>query len=157
MPKRQRDIQGLDRQIISMYAKGISTWDISQHIESLHGFEVSAELISKVTDKILSEIQGWQNRALINVYAIMFFDAIYYPVRTEDIVKQPAVYLAIGIDLNGDRDRLSNRPFISSSINPSYFQHPKEFYQRGFLLTKYSYELRGKIRAIVYASGCRYG
>lgn len=104
VPKYKRDIQGLDSQIISMYAKGMSTRDISSHIESLYGAEVSAETISKITDRILPEIKEWQNRPLKPLYAIMFFDAIHYPVRTEGLVKQRAVYIAIGIDLDGNRD-----------------------------------------------------
>ncbi|MGI6452214.1 MAG: IS256 family transposase [Syntrophomonadaceae bacterium] len=104
VPKYKRDIQGLDNQIISMYAKGMSTRDISTHIESLYGAEVSAETISKITDRILPEIKEWQNRPLKPLYAMMFFDAIHYPVRTEGLVKQRAVYIAIGIDLDGNRD-----------------------------------------------------
>lgn len=104
VPKYKRDIQGLDSQIISMYAKGMSTRDISSHIESLYGAEVSAETISKITDRILPEIKEWQNRPLKPLYAIMFFDAIHYPVRTEGLVKQRAVYIAIGIDMDGTRD-----------------------------------------------------
>lgn len=83
VPKYQRDISGLDGQIISMYAKGMSTRDISEHIESLYGASVSAETISKITDKVLPEIKEWQNRPLKPLYALIFFDAIHYPVRTE--------------------------------------------------------------------------
>ena len=104
VPKHQREIKGLDKQIISMYAKGMSTRDISAHIESLYGAEVSAETISKITDKILPEIKEWQNRPLKPLYALMFFDAIHYPVRTEGMVRQRAVYIAIGVDMNGERD-----------------------------------------------------
>ena len=104
VPKHQREIKGLDNQIISMYAKGMSTRDIAEHIRSLYGAEVSAETISRVTDKILPEIKEWQNRPLKSVYALMFFDAIHYPIRTEGMVRQRAVYIAIGIDLNGHRD-----------------------------------------------------
>ncbi|MGI6545135.1 MAG: IS256 family transposase [Fastidiosipilaceae bacterium] len=104
VPKHQREIKGLDKQIISMYAKGMSTRDISAHIESLYGAEISAETISKITDKILPEIKEWQNRPLKPLYALMFFDAIHYPVRTEGMVRQRAVYIAIGVDMNGERD-----------------------------------------------------
>lgn len=104
VPKYQRDISGLDGQIISMYAKGMSTRDISEHIESLYGASVSAETISKITDKVLPDIKEWQNRPLKTLYALMFFDAIHYPVRTEGMVRQRAVYIAIGVDMNGERD-----------------------------------------------------
>ena len=86
VPKYQREIKGLDSQIISMYAKGMSTRDISDHIQSLYGTEVSAEMVSKITDKILPDIKEWQSRPLKSLYAMMFFDAIHYPVRTDGMV-----------------------------------------------------------------------
>jgi putative transposase len=104
--KHQTEIKGLDGQIISMYAKGMSNRDIEEHIRELYGIEVSATLISKITDKIVPEIREWQSRPLKSIYAITFFDAIHYPVRTDGIVKQRAVYIAIGIDLEGHRDVL---------------------------------------------------
>ena len=102
--KNQTDIKGLDAQIISMYAKGMSNRDIEDHLKALYGIDVSATLISKITDKIVPEIREWQSRPLKPLYAIMFFDAIHYPVRTDGVVQQRAVYLAIGIDINGDRE-----------------------------------------------------
>lgn len=102
--KNQTDIKGLDSQIISMYAKGMSNRDIEEHLRELYGIEVSATLISKITDKIVPEIREWQSRTLKGLYAIMFFDAIHYPVRTDGTVKQRAVYIAIGIDMEGKRD-----------------------------------------------------
>lgn len=104
VPKHQRDMKGLDSQIISMYGKGMSTRDIASHIESLYGAEISADTISKITDKILPEIKEWQNRPLKPLYALTFFDAIHYPVRTEGSVRQRAVYIAIGVDMDGGRD-----------------------------------------------------
>lgn len=104
--KNQTDIKGLDGQIISMYAKGMSNRDIEDHLRQLYGIDVSATLISKITDKIVPEIREWQSRALKSLYAIMFFDAIHYPVRTDGVVKQRAVYIAIGIDMEGARDVL---------------------------------------------------
>ena len=104
VPKYQRDMKGLDSQIISMYGKGMSTRDIASHIESLYGAEISADTISKITDRILPEIKEWQNRPLKPLYALMFFDAIHYPVRTEGSVRQRAVYIAIGVDMDGGRD-----------------------------------------------------
>lgn len=104
VPKYQRDIKGLDSQILSMYAKGMSTRDISSHIETLYGAEISADTISRITDKILPEIKEWQSRPLKPLYALMFFDAIHYPIRTEGMVRQRAVYIAIGVDMDGERD-----------------------------------------------------
>lgn len=104
MSKHQREIKGLDGQIISMYGKGKSTRDIAIHIESLYGAEISADTLSRITDNILPEIKKWQNRPLKPLYALMFFDAIHYPVRTEGMVRQRAVYIAICVDMDGDRD-----------------------------------------------------
>ncbi|MHB8962813.1 MAG: IS256 family transposase [Saccharofermentanales bacterium] len=102
--KNQTDIKGLDGQIISMYAKGMSNRDIEDHLRELYGIDVSATLISKITDRVMPEIREWQSRPLKSLYAIMFFDAIHYPVRTDGIVRQRAVYIAIGIDMSGGRD-----------------------------------------------------
>jgi len=104
VPKHQREIKGLDSQIISMYAKGMSSRDIAEHIESMYGAEISADTISRITDKILPDIKEWQNRPLKPLYSLMYFDAIHYPVRTEGAVRQRAVYIAIGVDMDGQRD-----------------------------------------------------
>ena len=81
--KNQRDISSIEDQVLSMYARGMTTRDIESHIENLYGFEASAELISRITDKILPLINDWQNRSLKEVYAIVFMDAIHYKVRSE--------------------------------------------------------------------------
>src|SRR5659263_137282 len=81
--KNQRDISSIEDQVLSMYARGMTTRDIESHIENLYGFEASAELISRITDKILPLINDWQNRVLKEVYAIVFMDAIHYKVRSE--------------------------------------------------------------------------
>lgn len=104
--KHQTELKGLDGQIISMYAKGMSNRDIEDHIRDLYGLEVSPTLISKITDRIVPEIREWQSRPLKGIYAIVFFDAIHYPVRTDGTVKQRAVYISIGIDMDGHRDVL---------------------------------------------------
>lgn len=104
--KHQTDIKGLDSQIISMYAKGMSNRDIEEHLHGLYGIDVSPTLISKITDKIIPDIREWQARTLKSLYAVMFFDAIHYPVRTDGTVKQRAVYIAIGIDMKGMKDVL---------------------------------------------------
>lgn len=104
--KHQTEIKGIEGQIISMYAKGMSNRDIETHLNELYGIEVSPTLISKITDRILPEIKEWQNRMLKSVYSIVFMDAIHYSVRKDGIVVKKAVYIAIGIDLDGQKDIL---------------------------------------------------
>ena len=87
--KRQKDISGIDQKIISMYAKGMTTNDISAHIEDIYGIEVSDSLVSRITDKILPVVKEWQQRPLESIYAVVFMDAIHYNVRCEGrIVKK---------------------------------------------------------------------
>jgi len=104
--KHQSDINGLDQQIIAMYAKGMSNRDIEEHMRDLYGVDVSASLISRITDKILPEIKQWQSRELKRLYPIVFMDAIHYSVRQDSVVGRKAVYIAIGIDLEGQKDVL---------------------------------------------------
>jgi len=104
--KNQTEIKGIEGQIISMYAKGMSNRDIEAHLNELYGIEVSPTLISKITDRILPEIKEWQNRMLKSVYSIVFMDAIHYSVRKDGVVVKKAVYIAIGIDMEGQKDIL---------------------------------------------------
>ncbi|AUS97693.1 IS256 family transposase [Clostridium thermosuccinogenes] len=104
--KNQTEIKGIEGQIISMYAKGMSNRDIETHLQELYGIEVSPTLISRITDKILPEIKEWQSRMLKSVYPIVFMDAIHYSVRKDGIVVKKAVYIAIGIDLESQKDIL---------------------------------------------------
>lgn len=104
--KNQTEIKGIEGQIISMYAKGMSNRDIEAHLLELYGVEVSPTLISKITDRILPEIKEWQSRMLKSVYPIVFMDAIHYSVRKDGIVVKKAVYIAIGIDMEGQKDIL---------------------------------------------------
>ncbi len=106
IPKYQREITGIEGQILSLYAKGMSNRDIEEHLNNLYGIDVSPSMISKITDKIIPEIREWQSRQLDDVYPIVFMDAIYYSVRKEGIVVKKAVYLAIGIDREGRKDVL---------------------------------------------------
>jgi len=104
--KNQTEIKGIEGQIISMYAKGMSNRDIETHLQELYGIEVSPTLISKITDRILPEIKEWQSRMLRSVYPIVFMDAIHYSVRKDGIVVKKAVYIAIGIDIEGQKEIL---------------------------------------------------
>jgi putative transposase len=104
--KYQRRFPGFDDKIIAMYARGMSTRDIQAHIEEIYGIEVSPALVSAVTDAVLDEVAAWQNRPLEPVYAIVYFDALRVKIRDEGLVRNKAVYLAIGITCAGDKEIL---------------------------------------------------
>ncbi len=87
-----------------MYARGMSTRDIQAHLKSLYGVEISPDLISRVTDAVLDEIQCWRNRALDACYPVVIFDALRVKIRDEGFVKNKAIYLALAIGLDGKRD-----------------------------------------------------
>ena len=106
--KGQTRIDGLDEKIIAMYARGMSVRDIRGHLEELYGLEVSPDLISRVTDAVLDEVKEWRSRALEAVYPVVIFDALRVKIRDKDsrIVKNKAVYLALGITGDGEREVL---------------------------------------------------
>ncbi|EFH92733.1 transposase, Mutator family [Finegoldia magna ATCC 53516] len=97
LKKYQKDISNIENQIISMYAKGMTTRDISTHIKEIYGFGISESMVSKITNKILPTIEEWQNRPLEKVYPFVFLDAIHYHVRENNIVVKKAVYIATRI------------------------------------------------------------
>ena len=105
--KRQKDISDIDSKIISMYARGLTTRQISEQIEEIYGFECSEGFISDVTDKILQEIADWQNRPLDEIYPIMFIDAVHFSVREDHIIKKLAAYVIMGITMDGRKDVIS--------------------------------------------------
>ena len=105
--KRQKDISDIDQKIISMYAKGMTTRQISETIEDIYGFETSEGFISDVTDKILPQIEDWQNRPLDEVYPILYIDAIHYSVRDNGIIRKLAAYVILGINTDGKKDVLT--------------------------------------------------
>ena len=104
--KNQSNVTGIEDQIMAMYAKGVSTRDIQDHLQQLYGIEVSPTLISNVTSKIVPLIKEWQNRPLQAVYAVMFLDAIHFKVKQDGAIANKAAYMAIGIDLEGHKDVL---------------------------------------------------
>ncbi len=107
LKKNQTSIsQDVEEKILSMYAKGMTTGDIETHIQDIYGLEVSDTTISRITDKILPIVREWQQRPLESVYAVVFMDAIHYHVRSEGQIVKKAVYIAIGIDLDGHKDVL---------------------------------------------------
>ena len=105
--KRQKDVSDIDQKIISMYAKGMTTRQISETIEDIYGFETSEGFISDVTDKILPQIENWQNRPLDEVYPILYIDAIHYSVRDNGVIRKLAAYVILGINTEGKKEVLS--------------------------------------------------
>ena len=106
LKKYQKDISNIENQIISMYAKGMTTRDISTHIKEIYGFGISESMVSKITNKILPTIEEWQNRPLEKVYPFVFLDAIHYHVRENNIVVKKAVYIALGYNREGYKEIL---------------------------------------------------
>jgi putative transposase len=104
--KHQTRFTGFDKNILSLYSRGLSTREIQQHLEEIYGVEVTAGLISSVTDEVLDEVKTWQNRQLDAVYPIMYLDAIQFKVRDNGHVKNKAIYLAIGVTIEGYKEVL---------------------------------------------------
>jgi len=104
--KHQSNVNGIEDQIIAMYAKGVSTRDIQDHLSNLYGIEVSPTMISNVTNKLIPLIKEWQNRPLQGVYAVVFMDAIHFKVKQDGAIVNKAAYMVIGIDLDGNKDVL---------------------------------------------------
>jgi transposase-like protein len=103
--KRQRRLSGVDEIVLSLYAKGLTTGEISAHFAEIYGASVSRETISRITDKVLEEMQDWSVRPLDEVYAAIFIDAIVVKVRDGQVANRP-IYAAIGVSLDGERDIL---------------------------------------------------
>lgn len=104
--KHQKNVTGIEDQIIALYAKGVSTREIQDHLNQLYGIDVSPTLISNVTSKILPLVKEWQNRPLEELYAVVFLDAIHFKVKQEGQIVNKAAYMVIGIDLDGRKDVL---------------------------------------------------
>jgi transposase-like protein len=104
--KRQRRLEGFDDKVLSLYARGLSTREIQGHLEDLYGTEVSPTLISTITDAVLDEVRAWQSRPLASVYPILYFDALFVKSRQEGPVQTKAVYLALGITMEGEKELL---------------------------------------------------
>ena len=105
VPKHARRLAGFDEAVISLYAKGLTTGEIQAHLEQVYDVEVSRSLVSRVTEKVAAELEAWRSRPLDRVYAVMYVDCLYVKVREGSVANRP-VYIALGINLSGDRDVL---------------------------------------------------
>jgi transposase-like protein len=103
--KRQRRLNGVDEIVLSLYAKGLTTGEISAHFAEIYGASVSKETVSRITDKVIEEMQSWQQRPLDAIYAAIFIDAIVVKVRDGQVANRP-IYAAIGVSLEGEKDIL---------------------------------------------------
>lgn len=106
VPKNKRDVSGIEDKIISLYGRGLSTREINEQIQDLYGIEVSATMVSNITDQILPKIKEWQDRPLESIYPICFVDAVHFSVRNEASVVKKAAYIVLGINEYGEKDVL---------------------------------------------------
>ena len=105
--KRQKDISGIEQKIISLYAKGMTTRQISETIEDIYGFEVSDGMVSDITDRLLPQIEDWQKRPLDEVYPIVFVDAVHFSVRENGQIRKLAAYVILAVSMTGHKEVLS--------------------------------------------------
>ena len=106
VPKYSRDISNLEEKVISMYGLGMSTRDINKHIQEIYGVDVSAEMVSKITDKIIPLVEEWQNRPLEDIYYFTFLDAIHFNVKEDKSIVKKAAYVILGVNSEGKKDVL---------------------------------------------------
>jgi len=106
IPKRSKDVSGIEDKVLAMYAKGMSQRDIADTIEDIYGFEISHETISTITDRVIEVANEWQNRPLKKFYTFLFVDCLYVNIRKEMETKSCAVYVILGYDVNGIKDIL---------------------------------------------------
>jgi len=106
VPKYQRNISGIEDKVIALYARGMSTRDIHDQVKDIYGIEISAEMVSKITEKIVPEIKEWQSRPLETVYPFVFMDAIHYKIRDNGQIVNKAAYVVLGINMEGFKDVL---------------------------------------------------
>jgi putative transposase len=106
IPKRTKNVSGIEDKVLSMYAKGMSQRDIAETIEDIYGFEISHETISNITDQVIETANEWQNRPLKKFYTFIFVDCLYVNIRKEMETKSCAVYVVLGYDVNGIKDIL---------------------------------------------------
>lgn len=106
VPKYKRDISGIEEKVMALYARGMSTRDIHEQIKDLYGIEVSADMVSKITERIVPEIKEWQNRPLEPIYPFVFMDAIHYKIRDDGHIFNRAAYVVLGVGIEGSKDIL---------------------------------------------------
>ena len=106
VPKRKRDVSAIEDKVIAMYARGMSQRDIADTIEDIYGFEISYETISEITDCVIEQMEEWQNRPLLKFYTFLFVDCMYVTIRKDYEIRNYAVYVILGYDVDGKKDIL---------------------------------------------------
>lgn len=106
LSKYSRSATGIEGKILALYASGMSTRDIAEQVKNLYDVEISSELVSKITDRILPQVTEWQNRPLENTYPFVFLDAIHYKLRDDHRIVTKAAYVAVGINMDGRKEIL---------------------------------------------------
>jgi putative transposase len=106
IPKYKRDISGIEEKVMALYARGMSTRDIHEQIKDLYGIEISADMVSKITERVIPEIKEWQNRPLEPIYPFIFLDAIHYKIREDGHILNRAAYVVLGVRVDGIKDIL---------------------------------------------------
>lgn len=106
VPKNKRDVSGIEDKIISLYGRGLTTREINEQIQDLYGIEVSATMVSNITDQIIPEIKEWQERPLDEVYPFVFIDAVHFSVREDNRIVKKAAYIVLGINSEGFKEIL---------------------------------------------------
>jgi Transposase, Mutator family len=106
VPKHARSFDGFDEQILALYAGGMTTREIQRHLCELYGVDVSDGLISEVTGSIQDDVRAWQSRPLEDFYVVVYLDALQVSIRDQQVVRKKAVYVAVGVTLEGERDCL---------------------------------------------------
>ena len=106
VPKNTRDVSGIEDKIISLYGRGLTTREINEQVHDLYGIEISATMVSNITDQIIPKIKEWQSRPLDSVYPIVFIDAVHFSVRQDNRVVKKAAYIVLGINKEGYKDIL---------------------------------------------------
>jgi len=119
IPKRQTDIAGLEAQVLSLYAKGMSTRDIRDHLAELYGYTVSAETVSTITDRVLEQVHAWQQQPLEPIYPIVFLDGLVVKLRREGRVQKATVYVLFGYTLAGKKACLG--VYLAETESASYW------------------------------------
>lgn len=106
VPKHQRNVTGIEDKILGLYSKGMTTRDISEQVKELYDVDISAEMVSNITNRIMPLVSEWQNRPLEKEYSFVFMDAIHYKVREEKQIVVKAAYVVLGVDMNGEKEVL---------------------------------------------------
>jgi len=106
VPKYQRSVNGLEDKVMALYASGMTTRDIAEQVKNLYNVEISAEMVSNITNRIIPVITDWQNRPLEKTYSFVFMDAIHYKVREDKQIVVKAAYVVLGVNMDGEKDVL---------------------------------------------------